>query len=241
VVDFARFDSRHYRTVGVAEGYGAWYPTYEATVLDAMDLALLARVESVDWRLLGDVADLGCGTGRTAAWLVAHGASGIDGVDITPEMLELAQRRAVHRSLRLADVAATDLPDAAYDLVICSLVDEHLWSLDPLYSEARRLLRTTGTFVVVGFHPYFVMAVGMPTHFESDSGEPVAIETYVHLPSEHFAAGRRVSLTPRDFHEGVVDDTWIAAKPTWERYRDWPISFVWVWAPETGEGGGGRS
>ena len=71
VPEFERFDSRHYRTVGVAEGYAAWHATYEATVLDAMDLALLARVESVDWANLSDVADLGCGTGRTAAWLVA--------------------------------------------------------------------------------------------------------------------------------------------------------------------------
>ena len=230
--EFERFDSRHYRTVGVAEGYAAWHATYEATVLDAMDLALLARVESVDWANLSDVADLGCGTGRTAAWLVAHGASGIDGVDITPEMLESARGRGAHRSLRVADVGATDLPDSAYDLVICSLVDEHLKTLDRLYSEARRLLRPTGCFVVVGFHPYFVMAAGMPTHFEDDGGGPVAIETYIHLPSEHFGAGRTVGLTALEFHEGVIDDTWVAAKPTWERYTDWPISFVWVWAPE---------
>ena len=240
MVDFARFDSRHYRTVGVAEGYASWHPTYESTVLDAMDVALLARVESVDWCQLDDVADLGCGTGRTAGWLVAHGASGIDGVDITSEMLDSARRRGVHRSLHEADVAASDLPGAAYDLVICSLVDEHLRALGPLYSEARRLLRPAGTFVIVGFHPFFVMAAGMPTHFDSDSGEPIAIETYVHLPSEHFAAGRQAGLTPLEFHEGLVDDTWVSAKPTWERYRDWPISFVWVWACDTREVGGRR-
>jgi len=72
----------------------------------------------------------------------------------------------------------------------------------------------------------------MPTHFEDDGGQPVAIETYVHLPSEHFGAGRRVGLKALEFHEGVIDDTWVAAKPTWERYTDWPISFVWVWAPD---------
>ena len=45
--DFARFDTRRYPTVSVREGYRDWTPTYEATVEDAMDLALLERVESV--------------------------------------------------------------------------------------------------------------------------------------------------------------------------------------------------
>ena len=41
MLDFARFDRRHYPTVAVREGYRQWLPTYEATVEDAMDLALL--------------------------------------------------------------------------------------------------------------------------------------------------------------------------------------------------------
>src|SRR5215212_5496154 len=36
-----------------------------------------------------------------------------------------------------------------------------------------------GVFVVVGYHPYFIMAAGMPTHFDGPEGHPVAIETYV--------------------------------------------------------------
>ena len=40
-------------------------------------------------------------------------------------------------------------------------------------------------YVLVGYHPHFIMAAGMPTHFDSASGEPVAIETHVHLLSEH--------------------------------------------------------
>ena len=54
-------------------GYGEWVDTYEDTVEDAMDIELLERLESVDWR--GEVADLGCGTGRTGAWLARAAAS----------------------------------------------------------------------------------------------------------------------------------------------------------------------
>src|SRR4051794_25434653 len=55
--NFARFDQRHYRTVTAQQGYGAWQPTYESTVQDVMDLALLDRIKTIDWAGASDVAD----------------------------------------------------------------------------------------------------------------------------------------------------------------------------------------
>ena len=110
-------------------GYGEWVATYEQTVEDAMDIDLLEALESVTWS--GEAADLGCGTGRTGAWLREHGVEAVDGVDLTPEMLEVARARGVHRRLVEADVAATGLALEAYDLVVTSLVDEHLADLRP--------------------------------------------------------------------------------------------------------------
>jgi SAM-dependent methyltransferase len=226
---FSAFDSRGYRTVAPREGYDRWAATYEDTVEDAMDIALLDRVD-VDWAGVGSVADLGCGTGRTGAWLKARGVGEIDGVDLSPGMLEAAGERGVYRTLREAEVGATGLDGGAYDLVIACLVDEHLADLAPLYAEAARLARPGGRFVLVGFHPHFIIASGMPTHFDdAESGEPVAIETHVHLLSDHVAAGRAAGLDLAALHERVVDDEWVALKPKWERFRDHPISFAFVW------------
>ena len=228
--DFAAFDRRHYRTVGVPEGYAAWASSYEATVEDAMDLALLDRLETVEWSAVQRVADLGCGSGRTARWLRGRGDFVIDGVDLTPAMLDLARANGVHDRLVAADVRATGLEAGAYDLVTCILVDEHLPALGPLYLEARRLLRRAGTFVIVGVHPYFLMAVGMPTHFEDADGEPVAMETHLHLPSEHMAAALVAGLTPREMHEALVDDHFIERKPSWDAHRGLPISYAWAFS-----------
>jgi SAM-dependent methyltransferase len=230
VPDFAAFDQRHYRTVGAAEGYGAWAPTYEANVDDAMDIALLERIDSVDWARVARAADLGCGSGRTAAFLRARGDFPIDGVDVTPAMLDLARRRGDHDRLVEADVRATGFESRAYDLATCVLVDEHLPELGPLYAEARRLLRPEGSFVIVGVHPYFLMAVGMPTHFEDQGGEPIAIETHLHLPSEHMAAARAAGLAAAEMHEALVDDVLVRSKPGWERHRGLPFSSCWVWS-----------
>jgi SAM-dependent methyltransferase len=230
--DFARFDRRHYPTVPVREGYEAWAPTYDETVDDVMDLALLERIDSVEWSTATRAADLGCGSGRTAAWLRRHNPTvPIDGVDLTPAMLRLAQARGLHQRLVEADVRATTLDTAAYDLVLCVLVDEHLPELRPLYAEARRLLRPRppGAFVIVGVHPFFLMTVGMPTHYDDPDRGPVAMETHVHLPSEHVAAATDAGFGAGELHEALVDDEFVRRKPGWAAYGDVPFSYAWAW------------
>jgi SAM-dependent methyltransferase len=228
MTDFKAFDTRGYRTVDVRTGYGEWVATYEDTVEDAMDIALLDELREVEWSG-AVVADLGCGTGRTGTWMREHGVGAIDGVDLTPEMLERARERGVYRRLIEADVAASGLQADAYDLVMTCLVDEHLADVEPLYAEAHRLARPGGTFVLVGFHPHFIMAAGMPTHYDSASGEPVAIDTYVHLLSEHVTAGLAAGLTLVEMRERVIDDAWLALKPKWERLSGQPVAFAVCW------------
>jgi SAM-dependent methyltransferase len=229
MTDFKAFDVRGYRTVDVRTGYGEWVATYESTVKDAMDIALLDELHEVPWSSVGAAADLGCGTGRTGTWMHEHGVAAIDGLDLTPEMLEVARGRGVYRRLVEGDVAATGLQSEDYDLVMTCLVDEHLADVDPLYAEAFRLARPGATFVLVGFHPHFIMAAGMPTHFDSASGEPVAIDTYVHLLSEHVTAGLAAGWRLVEMRERVIDDAWLELKPKWERLRGQPVAFAVAW------------
>jgi SAM-dependent methyltransferase len=232
MLEFSQFDRRHYRTVPVRDGYRDWVPSYESTVEDEMDLVLLTGLESPRWSAVERAADLGCGTGRTGAWLQARGVRCIDGIDLTPEMLAMARARNVYAHLDVADVAATGLASNAYDLVTTCLVDEHLRALQPLYDEVSRLLRPGGVYVVVGYHPQFIMTSGIPTHFDPRPGESVAIETYVHLTSDHVTAARAAGQSLVEMRERVVDDRWIALKPRWVPYRSCPVSFAMVWRKE---------
>ena len=83
--------------------------------------------------------------------------------------------------------------------------------------------------MLVGFHPHFIMAAGMPTHYDAADGEPVAIETHVHLLSEHVAAARAPGSPCATCASGVIDDTWVALKPKWARLRDHPVAFAFAW------------
>jgi SAM-dependent methyltransferase len=233
VMQFSEFDSRDYRMLDVRTGYAEWTPTYEQTVQDAMDIRLLDELTKPSWGEVRRAADLGCGTGRTAAWLRRQGIDSIDGVDLTPEMLAVARSRALHTRLVEADVAATGLKEGAYDLVIACLLDEHLDDVGPLYREAWRLGGSGACFVLVAFHPHFIMLTGMPTHFTSSSGEPVAITTHVHPVSEQVMAGLDTGWHLAEMREGVVDERWLAAKPKWTPFRGHPVSAAFVWRKPT--------
>ncbi|MGI8855424.1 MAG: class I SAM-dependent DNA methyltransferase [Thermomicrobiales bacterium] len=227
-MDIAQFDRRNYPTRSVQEGYGEWAATYENVVLDALDLRLLARIRSVVWSQARAVADLACGTGRIGAWLTRHGASAVDGIDVTPGMLDGARAKGVYRHLVLGDIRRTPFRACAYDLVTAALVDEHLPDVRPLYQEAARIARAAGRFVLVGYHPFFLMG-GIPTHFNSASAGPVTIECYVHLLSDHVYAALAAGWSLREMHEGLIDDEWLAKKPKWSNYRHQPVSFAMVW------------
>lgn len=226
---FTTFDRRGYRSVGAREGYGLWAATYEETIKRDMDLWLLAQIHTVDWPAVARAVDLGCGTGRTGAWLAARGVREIHGVDVTPEMIERARERGSFAELRIADVCSTGLRSAHYDLVMTCLVDEHLADLAPLYREAARLARAGARYVLVGFHPFFIMKTGMPTHFEAPNGEPLAIETHVHLMSEHVKAAHAAGWQLVEMHEQLIDDRWVETKASWAEHRGVPISFALVW------------
>jgi SAM-dependent methyltransferase len=227
-MDFASFDKRHYPVLNPKDGYGEWAPTYEATVLDLMDLRLFARLTGVAWQRSTATLDLACGTGRIGRWLRQHGVQKLDGLDLTPAMLARAEEKKVYDTLRQGDVTATGLADGAYDLATQSLADEHLADLRPLYREVARLLRANGQFVLVGYHPHFLM-LGMPTHFDRANGESVTVESHVHLFADHVAAAHAAGFVLQEMVEGVIDDDWIAAKPKWAAHRNHPISFAMVW------------
>jgi SAM-dependent methyltransferase len=230
-MDFSVFDRRGYPVVSVEAGYGEWANDYDATVTAGLDQPLLDSLISVNWPQVRRVADLACGTGRTASWLRNHGVGTIHGLDLTQQMLDIAASKQAHEQLHLGDVAHTPLASSAYDLCMLVLADEHLAELEPVYREAARLLETGGHFVMIGYHPFFLMR-GMPTHYHrsTTNREPIAIQSYVHLFSEHFHAASKSGFGIAEFRECIIDEQWLLSKPKWREYMNWPVSFALVWS-----------
>ena len=158
-----------------------------------------------------------------------QGVGAIDGVDITPEMLALAEKRGVYRRLSSATSAKRRFPPRVTGSSRCRLPTSICAELAPAYREAARLLMPGGQFLLVGYHPFFLMN-GLVTHFHRAGGEAVTIQSYVHLLSDHFRAGSAAGLALAAFEECVIDEDWLTTKPKWRRYLNWPVSFAMVWS-----------
>jgi SAM-dependent methyltransferase len=87
----------------------------------------------------GLTADIGCGSGREVAWLVANGWPAC-GYDASEALLAEARRRYPHCRFDLAALPAlAGIGERAFDNVLCETVIMHL-PRDAIASAVRRLL-----------------------------------------------------------------------------------------------------
>ncbi len=142
-----------------AEAWDAEAPTFD----EAADHGLRDQAVRTAWRSLlldhlpaapARVADLGCGTG-TLSVLLAEAGYRVDGLDLSPAMVALAERKAEDRDLapavtfRVGDASDPDLVQGSYDVVLSRHV---LWALpDPAAGLDRwvRLLAPGGRLLLV--------------------------------------------------------------------------------------------
>ncbi|HEV2034975.1 MAG TPA: class I SAM-dependent methyltransferase [Candidatus Dormibacteraeota bacterium] len=102
-------------------------------------------------RASGVILEIAVGSGRNLAFYPA--GSSITGIDFSPQMLQLARRRAAELNLaadlRLGDAQALEFPDSSFDTVVCTLglcsVPDHV----PAIREACRVLKPGGHFLLL--------------------------------------------------------------------------------------------
>jgi ubiquinone/menaquinone biosynthesis C-methylase UbiE len=94
------------------------------------EASMLFRVQGARRRMArlmarGRVLDVGCGSGRLIAELRAEGADEVWGLDPSPYMLKIAQRRSPQAKLRQGLIEANDFPDDYFDSVgVCFVFHE---------------------------------------------------------------------------------------------------------------------
>jgi SAM-dependent methyltransferase len=161
----------------VAASYAARLPEVVEPPLDQLLLELFAR------QAQGVVLDAGCGTGRVTAHLANLGVE-VEGVDLSPGMIEQARTSYPHLRFRTGDLTDLDHPDHAYGAVLSwySIVHTPPDELPAIWTELRRVLQPGGT-LLVGFK------VGDTCrHLSSAYGLDVSLDVYW-LPMDHVCEG----------------------------------------------------
>jgi malonyl-CoA O-methyltransferase len=210
------------------DGYDRW-----AEIYDDEDNPLIRLEERFLPGVLGpvsglDLVDLGCGTGRHALAAAAAGAR-VTAMDFSEAMLARARAKPGAEALRLVvhDLAG-GLPfdDAAFDVVLCCLVLEHIVDLDAFFREVRRIGRPGGRAVLTAMHPAMMLR-GITARFHDPAtGRDVRPRSYDNQISDYVMAAMRAGLRLEHLAEHAVDDELVAVSPRSQRYLGWPLLLV---------------
>jgi predicted TPR repeat methyltransferase len=139
--------------------------------------------------------DLGCGTGLVAASLDDRRVGIIDGIDLSPKMIEVARQKGRYRELYVGDLleflARPIAKSFGYDLVIAADVFIYVGRLEEIFSRVSEVLRPNGFFAFSVEHSemagYTLQASSRHAHGEQYVADLALSNGFERLPSREVA------------------------------------------------------
>mgnify|MGYP000432112194 CR=1 FL=1 len=199
----------------ILPGYDRWAACYD-TVANPLVTMTEHVLDQVPLGAAGqDVVELGCGTGRNTARVLAEGACSYTGVDGSPGMLARARALGEPRvRWKEADLHTRWNTEDRFDLAFIVLVLEHIVDLAPLVKTLSTIVRPGGRVRIVDIHPELVES-GTGAHFH-DGDDELRFTSVAHTEAALRAAfmGWRVA-----FRSWISDDAMIALVPRLAKHR----------------------
>jgi len=134
----------------VANKYDSWYTTPMGRFVDEVETRLAFELFTPEKGMT--ILDAGCGTGNFSLKLAERGAR-VTGVDLSTEMMAVAQEKARQRNLdiQLLEMNIYNLafPDNYFDGVFSMAVFETLTESQQAFQELMRVLKP-GKFLMIG-------------------------------------------------------------------------------------------
>ncbi|KAB8075969.1 S-adenosyl-L-methionine-dependent methyltransferase [Aspergillus leporis] len=139
--------------------YAKWAATYNTDLADASQEYLAPMVTAqaaleFNKRPNPSILDAGCGTGLVGVGLAQSGPVTVDGLDLSPDMLKVAEKTGIYQSLVIGDLTQPiDKPDEKYDIVTCcgTFTHGHVGP-DPALREFVRITKINGIIVATIVH-----------------------------------------------------------------------------------------
>jgi SAM-dependent methyltransferase len=176
-----------------ADVHAQWIGTEISPTIEApLDRAVLAAfAEQLASAAPGPVADVGCGTGRAAAFLDRCGLHVI-GIDPSPGMLAVAKAAHPHLDLRVGTLDHLPLRDAELAGAVCwySIIHTPADQLSAAFDELARAIALGGQLLLA-----FQSGHGEVVHRTSVRGTAVSLTNHRHDPDAVAA-----SLARAGFH-----------------------------------------
>lgn len=100
-----------------------------------------------------EVLMVGCGTGEESVLLETHGATHLQGVDLSAESVRLAAQSYPEHTFQTADMHNLPFEDNTFDFIYSSLTVHYSAEPEKVYKEIGRVLKLGGVFQFSVGHP----------------------------------------------------------------------------------------
>jgi malonyl-CoA O-methyltransferase len=191
--------------MGIQDAYNEWSGIYDTNINLTRDLDSTLTHNLLADQQFDHILELGCGTGKNTQFFVQIGRN-VHALDFSQGMIEKAKEKVRADNVRFSMADLTKqwpCEDKAYDLISCNLVLEHIPDLAHIFSEAARVLRSGGKFLINELHP-FKQYQGTKARFERGD-ETIEVDVFVHHISEFFNTALK-----NEFKVGHFNEYWHA-------------------------------
>ena len=155
----------------VREAYKDWAEQYDTNSNKTRDLEAFALREILSIIPFETCLEIGCGTGKNTEWLITKSKE-ILAVDLSEAMLNKAQAKIKSDKVIFlqADLHKPwTFVTQKFDLLIFSLVLEHIENLGPVFEKASNSVKPGGYVYIGELHPY-KQYTGTKARFETNEG-----------------------------------------------------------------------
>jgi ubiquinone/menaquinone biosynthesis C-methylase UbiE len=181
--------------MNIQGAYNEWSQTYDSDENRTRDLDRDVLRRQFDGLHFDTILEIGCGTGKNISFLAQIGQS-VRAVDFSQGMIDRAREKVRAENVRFSLMDITqpwEFEDESFDLIVCSLVLEHIRDLPHVFSEAARTMRLGGHFVIDELHP-FRQYEGTKARFYR-SQEKVEVDAFIHHISDFLQAAEESHLS----------------------------------------------
>lgn len=182
--------------MSIRQAYDRWAGQYDDNDNRTRDLNMQC-LRRASLPLAGArVFEAGCGTGLNTEYLAAQ-AGQVVAMDFSEAMLERARQRVEQPTVRFGVGDVTQrwpADDSACNLIVITLVLEHVEPLGPVFEQARRVLSDGGLLYIAELHPYRQLA-GRQARFTPEGSETEElVPAWKHSVSEYVSEGLRAGF-----------------------------------------------
>lgn len=211
------------------EFYNAWAQNYDfeenSTIFaDEKTFPQIYLSKKVDKCL-----EIGCGSGRHINRLEAI-SNELTMFDISDEMMEIARKKSNKANTKfiLNDILNFDFDeDEKFDLIIISLVIEHIQHLEPLFNKIHKLLKPMGRLCLSEIHYSRMLNGSGARFFDEQQNKEIRGQSFSHdeIEIENAAILSGLEISQKTIAYGNIE--YRNFKTEWQKYSGKPMILVY--------------